>query len=83
MAENLKRITIRSCDILIIGSGSAGLRAAIEAHDAFSYCSKGSIRVTYLVYCLVFIIEILRVLRILASSRNCVSWDMCSLNSMA
>ena len=24
----------RSCDVLIIGSGSAGLRAAIEAHDA-------------------------------------------------
>ncbi len=26
--------TRRSCDVLIIGSGSAGLRAAIEAHDA-------------------------------------------------
>ena len=24
----------RSCDVLIIGGGSAGLRAAIEAHDA-------------------------------------------------
>ena len=24
----------RSCDVLIIGAGSAGLRAAIEAHDA-------------------------------------------------
>ena len=23
----------RSCDVLIIGGGSAGLRAAIEAHD--------------------------------------------------
>jgi succinate dehydrogenase flavoprotein subunit len=26
--------SIRSCDVLIIGSGSAGLRAAIDAHDA-------------------------------------------------
>jgi len=26
--------SIRSCDVLIIGGGSAGLRAAIEAHDA-------------------------------------------------
>jgi succinate dehydrogenase/fumarate reductase flavoprotein subunit len=34
MAQNLKRDFSRSCDILIIGSGSAGLRAAIEAHDA-------------------------------------------------
>jgi succinate dehydrogenase / fumarate reductase, flavoprotein subunit len=34
MAEILKRGSSRSCDILIIGSGSAGLRAAIEAHDA-------------------------------------------------
>jgi succinate dehydrogenase/fumarate reductase flavoprotein subunit len=34
MAQNLKRGSSRSCDILIIGSGSAGLRAAIEAHDA-------------------------------------------------
>ena len=25
-----------SCDVLIIGSGSAGLRVAIEAHDAGS-----------------------------------------------
>ena len=24
----------RTCDVLIIGGGSAGLRAAIEAHDA-------------------------------------------------
>ena len=24
----------RPCDVLIIGGGSAGLRAAIEAHDA-------------------------------------------------
>ena len=24
----------RSCDVLIIGAGSAGLRAALEAHDA-------------------------------------------------
>ena len=24
----------RSCDVLIVGGGSAGLRAAIEAHDA-------------------------------------------------
>jgi succinate dehydrogenase/fumarate reductase flavoprotein subunit len=34
MAQNLKIDSSRSCDILIIGSGSAGLRAAIEAHDA-------------------------------------------------
>jgi succinate dehydrogenase/fumarate reductase flavoprotein subunit len=34
MAENKKKQSIRSCDILIIGVGSAGLRAAIEAHDA-------------------------------------------------
>src|SRR5918999_57482 len=35
MAENKKKKqSIRSCDVLIIGSGSAGLRAAIEAHDA-------------------------------------------------
>src|ERR687891_179087 len=34
MEENLKRASSYSCDILIIGSGSAGLRAAIEAHDA-------------------------------------------------
>ena len=34
MAENLKGGLSYSCDILIIGSGSAGLRAAIEAHDA-------------------------------------------------
>jgi succinate dehydrogenase / fumarate reductase, flavoprotein subunit len=35
MTENTKKKqSIRSCDVLIIGSGSAGLRAAIEAHDA-------------------------------------------------
>jgi succinate dehydrogenase / fumarate reductase, flavoprotein subunit len=34
MAENLRKRSNRSCDILIIGGGSAGLRAAIEAHDA-------------------------------------------------
>src|ERR671911_1030510 len=34
MAENKKNITNHSCDVLIIGGGSAGLRAAIEAHDA-------------------------------------------------
>jgi succinate dehydrogenase / fumarate reductase, flavoprotein subunit len=35
MAENKKKKqSIRSCDVLIIGTGSAGLRAAIEAHDA-------------------------------------------------
>ena len=34
MADNLKRMPIHSCDILIVGGGSAGLRAAIEAHDA-------------------------------------------------
>jgi succinate dehydrogenase / fumarate reductase flavoprotein subunit len=36
MAENKKKkqSNHRSCDVLIIGSGSAGLRAAIEAHDA-------------------------------------------------
>jgi succinate dehydrogenase/fumarate reductase flavoprotein subunit len=35
MAENKKKIQSihRSCDVLIIGGGSAGLRAAIEAHD--------------------------------------------------
>jgi succinate dehydrogenase / fumarate reductase flavoprotein subunit len=33
MAENLKKGSSCSCDILIIGGGSAGLRAAIEAHD--------------------------------------------------
>ena len=30
------KISSRSCDVLIIGGGSAGLRAAIEAHDAGS-----------------------------------------------
>jgi succinate dehydrogenase / fumarate reductase flavoprotein subunit len=34
MVENLRKRFSRSCDILIIGGGSAGLRAAIEAHDA-------------------------------------------------
>jgi succinate dehydrogenase / fumarate reductase, flavoprotein subunit len=34
MAEsNKKKQSNRSCDVLIIGGGSAGLRAAIEAHD--------------------------------------------------
>ena len=30
----MKKQSNRSCDVLIIGGGSAGLRAAIEAHDA-------------------------------------------------
>jgi succinate dehydrogenase flavoprotein subunit len=34
MAENMKKQLNHSCDVLIIGGGSAGLRAAIEAHDA-------------------------------------------------
>jgi succinate dehydrogenase flavoprotein subunit len=35
MADNKKKQSNRrSCDVLIIGGGSAGLRAAIEAHDA-------------------------------------------------
>src|SRR5215216_1149843 len=35
MAENKKKKqSNRSCDVLTIGGGSAGLRAAIEAHDA-------------------------------------------------
>ena len=35
MAENTEKIqSSRSCDVLIIGGGSAGLRAAIAAHDA-------------------------------------------------
>ena len=34
MAENIKIQSNHSCDVLIIGGGSAGLRAAIEAHDA-------------------------------------------------
>ncbi|MGN6615393.1 MAG: FAD-binding protein, partial [Candidatus Nitrosocosmicus sp.] len=33
-AENTNPLLTHSCDVLIIGSGSAGLRAAIEAHDA-------------------------------------------------
>jgi succinate dehydrogenase / fumarate reductase, flavoprotein subunit len=36
MTSNDKKISNRSCDVLIIGGGSAGLRAAIEAHDAGS-----------------------------------------------
>jgi succinate dehydrogenase / fumarate reductase flavoprotein subunit len=34
MAEYMKKQSNYSCDVLIIGGGSAGLRAAIEAHDA-------------------------------------------------
>jgi succinate dehydrogenase / fumarate reductase, flavoprotein subunit len=34
--KNDCKISSRSCDVLIIGGGSAGLRAAIEAHDAGS-----------------------------------------------
>ncbi|HZD82547.1 MAG TPA: FAD-dependent oxidoreductase, partial [Nitrososphaeraceae archaeon] len=35
MADNMKKQSNRHlCDVLIIGGGSAGLRAAIEAHDA-------------------------------------------------
>jgi succinate dehydrogenase / fumarate reductase, flavoprotein subunit len=34
LIENRNINSINSCDILIIGGGSAGLRAAIEAHDA-------------------------------------------------
>jgi succinate dehydrogenase / fumarate reductase flavoprotein subunit len=34
MVENMKRQSEYSCDVLIIGSGSGGLRAAIEAYDA-------------------------------------------------
>ena len=33
MVENKKKPSKHSCDVLIIGGGSAGLRAAIEAHD--------------------------------------------------
>jgi succinate dehydrogenase / fumarate reductase, flavoprotein subunit len=32
----MMKISSRTCDVLIIGGGSAGLRAAIEAHDAGS-----------------------------------------------
>src|SRR3989475_3214961 len=32
----MMKIASRSCDVLIIGGGSAGLRAAIESHDAGS-----------------------------------------------
>jgi succinate dehydrogenase / fumarate reductase, flavoprotein subunit len=34
MAKNKKKPSKHSCEVLIIGGGSAGLRAAIEAHDA-------------------------------------------------
>jgi succinate dehydrogenase/fumarate reductase flavoprotein subunit len=34
MADHMKKQSNYSCDVLIIGSGSAGLRAAIGAHDA-------------------------------------------------
>src|SRR5215203_4436698 len=34
MFEKMEKQSNYSCDVLIIGSGSAGLRAAIEAHDA-------------------------------------------------
>jgi succinate dehydrogenase/fumarate reductase flavoprotein subunit len=34
LTENMNRWSKHSCDVLIIGGGSAGLRAAIEAHDA-------------------------------------------------
>ncbi len=34
MAGHMKKQSNYSCDVLIIGSGSAGLRAAIGAHDA-------------------------------------------------
>jgi len=33
MVEKKKNPSLHSCDVLIIGGGSAGLRAAIEAHD--------------------------------------------------
>ena len=36
MAEYMKKQSSYYCDVLIIGGGSAGLRAAIEAHDAGS-----------------------------------------------
>lgn len=35
--DNDNKISSLSCDVLIIGGGSAGLRAAIEAHDAGSH----------------------------------------------
>jgi succinate dehydrogenase / fumarate reductase flavoprotein subunit len=34
LTENMKAGSKRLCDVLVIGGGSAGLRAAIEAHDA-------------------------------------------------
>ena len=33
MVKNKKNPSLHSCDVLIIGGGSAGLRAPIEAHD--------------------------------------------------
>src|SRR5918998_4472085 len=36
MTNNCNKLSNRSCDVLVIGGGSAGLRAAIEAHDAGS-----------------------------------------------
>ncbi|HKU50721.1 MAG TPA: FAD-binding protein [Nitrososphaera sp.] len=36
MTNSDSKISSRTCDVLIIGGGSAGLRAAIEAHDAGS-----------------------------------------------
>jgi succinate dehydrogenase/fumarate reductase flavoprotein subunit len=34
MAEYARNLSNYPCDVLIIGGGSSGLRAAIEAHDA-------------------------------------------------
>jgi succinate dehydrogenase / fumarate reductase flavoprotein subunit len=36
MTSNDNKLSSRSCDVLVLGAGSAGLRAAIEAHDAGS-----------------------------------------------
>ena len=47
MAKHVKKRPNYSCNVLIIGGGSAGLRAAIEAHDAgasvliISRCKRG------------------------------------------